>query len=386
MAPLPITLFKRATSSPHSTSTPPPVHQVEPGAGTFDPRDINNRGIFALFALLGASLVLASIWFFFWAKNGGFHFREGDWEDYKSTVLRRKGPNGKTLSNATHSTELGGGSVVPEADRDHESFVETGGDGVVLQEQQQLKKKKNRKPRGKKNNADPDVRAYRHEKPAQVGGINREADGSYHTDFADSTEASSEIYSARPTTIPRSNSIISDSHFHSHSPRTHSPSRTHSRSNPNPNPTTPTRHHLLRNFYPTSSQASSSPTRPLHRPANTATTPTRSRRASPRKQPHPHHRAPSTNMSGSASYTEPLDFESRYTAVSSEAGETEDQRGTKAYFHPIPGLAGGSGGGGGGSGGMGNSGGHSRGGFRRGGGRGRRDSLSDSEGEGTMMS
>lgn len=76
-------------------------------------------------------------------------------------------------------------------------------------------------------------------------------------------------------------------------------------------------------------------------------------------------------MPGSSSYTEPLDFEGRYTAGGSEA---ETDQGTKAYFHPIPGLSAGSGGGGGG------------GGFRRGGGRGRRDSLSDSEGEGTMFS
>ncbi len=65
-------------------------------------------------------------------------------------------------------------------------------------------------------------------------------------------------------------------------------------------------------------------------------------------------------------YTEPLDFDSRYSASNSDGGVTEDSRGTKAYFHPIPGLGteGRSGGGGG---------------FRRG--RGRRDSLSDSEGE-----
>ena len=44
---------------------------------------------------------------------------------------------------------------------------------------------------------------------------------------------------------------------------------------------------------------------------------------------------------------------------------TEDSRGTKAYFHPIPGL--------------GTEGRNGGGGFRRG--RGRRDSLSDSEGE-----
>lgn len=48
---------------------------------------------------------------------------------------------------------------------------------------------------------------------------------------------------------------------------------------------------------------------------------------------------------------------------------TEDSRGTKKYFHPIPGL---------GTEGRGAGG----GGFRRG--RGRRDSLSDSEGETTL--
>lgn len=67
-------------------------------------------------------------------------------------------------------------------------------------------------------------------------------------------------------------------------------------------------------------------------------------------------------------YTEPLDFESRYTAPS----EAETDQGTKAYFHPIPGLS--------------RSGDGVGAGFRRGGGRGRSDSLSDSEGEGTMLS
>ena len=69
-------------------------------------------------------------------------------------------------------------------------------------------------------------------------------------------------------------------------------------------------------------------------------------------------------------YTEPLDFESRYSATNSDAGMTEDSRGTKAYFHPIPGLGS-------------DAGRAPAGGFRRG--RGRRDSLSDSEGE-TMAS
>lgn len=71
-------------------------------------------------------------------------------------------------------------------------------------------------------------------------------------------------------------------------------------------------------------------------------------------------------------YTEPLDFESRYSATNSDSGMTEESRGTKTYFHPIPGLGS-------------DSGRVAGGGFRRGRGRGRRDSLSDSEGE-TMAS
>ncbi|KAH4794668.1 hypothetical protein HBH62_013870, partial [Parastagonospora nodorum] len=82
-------------------------------AGAKDPNDLKGPGFQALFALIGVGMTLTAIWFFFWAKNGGFKFRgKDDWEDYKSTVLRRKGPDGKTLSNATKSTRLGGGSVV----------------------------------------------------------------------------------------------------------------------------------------------------------------------------------------------------------------------------------------------------------------------------------
>ena len=69
-----------------------------PGQGARPPQDFNNQGFLALFATLGALMVLASLWFFFWAKNGGFSFRSADWEDYKSTVMRRKGPDGRTLS------------------------------------------------------------------------------------------------------------------------------------------------------------------------------------------------------------------------------------------------------------------------------------------------
>lgn len=160
---------------------------------------INNVGIQVLIALIGAGMVLGSIWFFFWAKNGGFVWREGDWEDYKSTVLRRKGPDGKTLSNATKSTKLGGGSVVHGGSYTGESSVgytdettssagftemrevEAGHGGLRGGEA----KKKHRRRSDKHTNdyKDPELREYRHEKPARVGGLNRQADGIY-TDYS----------------------------------------------------------------------------------------------------------------------------------------------------------------------------------------------------------
>lgn len=426
-------------------SPAPPIHLQEPGQGTFDPRNINNRGIFALFALLGASLVLASIWFFFWAKNGGFHWRKGDWEEYKSTVLRRKGPHGKTLSGATRSTDLGGGSVVADVDRDRERGREREFLTVEVEEEEegvgmtpvQKAKKKMRIPRGKKNsnNADADVRAYRHEKPARVGGINRAADGSYHTDFADSsTDNPSTTYSARPSS-PSLPSVITTSSRFTRTRHRHrgSPARAAAAQAATAKaaaaPTTPTKKHLLHHFrrnhnskaahddVPSSPPSAAShrplrhPSPPVSAPPSTDTTPTHrhsSHRPSPRRQnmnhmnshhnSQPRHRAapPSTtNISdGYAGYTEPLDFESRYSATTnnndgSEAYEIEEleleSRGTKSYFHPIPALTGRNSVGGGWRAGDNN--GAGGGGFRRGGGRAsRRDSLSDSDGEGTMLS
>ena len=62
------------------------------------------------------------------------------------------------------------------------------------------------------------------------------------------------------------------------------------------------------------------------------------------------------------SYTDPLDFDSRYDG---SQGGSEQSKNTKAYFHPIPGLSKGPA--------------ATGAGFRRG--NGRRDSLSDSEGD-----
>ncbi|PSK58593.1 Tryptophan synthase [Elsinoe australis] len=68
--------------------------------GCKSPDSINNKFYFALFAILGVGLVVGSIWFFFFAKNGGFQYEEGDFEDYKTVVLRRKGPDGKSMASS----------------------------------------------------------------------------------------------------------------------------------------------------------------------------------------------------------------------------------------------------------------------------------------------
>jgi len=338
---------------------PPQNPHYNPGTGTIDPNHVNNHVFFALFALLGIALVLASIWFFFWAKNGGFQFRKGDWDDYKSTVLRRKGPNGTTLSGATKTTRLGGGSVVAnggEADMGEKGWKrgEQGG------------KKKGKKPRGNKNNDDADVQAYRHEKSARVGGLNRESDGIFNHgihnhDFAYSDNTYSDDISSQgmsaggfvPINTPKK----------TEGNRWTKPKKPAAAASQAPSTPSPKKKNGFYNQTPNSNASSDShrPLRPNGQSPGGAGTPSRSRQASPTKGANSRH-------SGFRDYAEPLDFESRYSA--SDAGMTEDSRGTKAYFHPIPGL------------GNAQPGASFPGGFRRS--RGRRDSLSDSEGETTM--
>jgi len=173
-----------------------------PGSGTAQPNNIPNNAVFALFGLIGAGFVITGIWFFFWAKNGGFYFKEGDWEEYKSTVLRRKGPNGTTLSGATPSTNLGGGSVVGRKQRlARYKDAETESSIGTQSEMSEIKagrgsRTKREKTRNKRRSKPADeesvgsgmleddlppedvVRAYRHEKPARVGGINKVPDSS----------------------------------------------------------------------------------------------------------------------------------------------------------------------------------------------------------------
>ena len=393
MAPLPYlltNLFRRSSASPSSlhalqrasTLTARDDHPAKPnqpqsanynpGALTIDPTHVNNRAYFALFAILGAAMVLAAIWFFFIHKNGGFVFRRGDWDDYKSTVLRRKGPNGTTLSGATKTTRLGGGSVVAN-EGDGEKGAAKWKRGVQDKVGRGLK-------RGKKNNEDADMRAYRAEKPARVGGLNREADGVRHgqerRDFAyDDAATSSDRYTdnlsgtgSNPYMDDGTNaSTISAGMSAGGFVPINTPRKNNKTAKKQPTTPSPKKMAAHNKFYATpASNASNDSQRPLRpnaaHPGSGASTPTRSpRNTSPRKGAR-------QSVPGSF-YTDPLEFETRYTG--SENG-TEDSRGTKAYFHPIPGLSGDHGNAKGRTGGA-------AGGFRRGG--GRRDSLSDSEGE-----
>lgn len=326
------------------------------GSGAINPNNINMQGMLALFAILGAVFVVATIWFFFWAKNGGCVWRKGDWDDYKSTVLRRKGPDGKTLSNATKSTALGGGSIRGYDDDNltYTDMTETA--TTITNEKESVAgggRKKNKKKfketakdkllrRNKvekwEGEADNDMRAYRQEKPARVGGINREAEGTYYgTDYTPSSPPTayteSEVHRAPEDHRRRDTRHASGFSFTTGSEDVISQA---------------TEEPLIRDQAQTRQEARRQ--RRREREGH------RSRQNSPRKQ-----QTNRTSMPGG--YTEPLDFASRGTNSEYQYSnvETEDDLGTISYHHPIPGL----------------SKGYRR--EREGGGRRRRDSLSDSE-------
>lgn len=272
MAPLPdsttireylTTLLKRVPSS-----APSPAHVLKrvqpllpradgtglanPDAGVTPLDSIPNKAVFALFGLIGVGFVLTGIWFFFWAKNGGFVFQENDWDDYKSTVLRRKGPNGTTLSGATESTDLGGGSVVhgekkksrwgrskagkskkggsryKDFDEENSEMTSTIGSDMSDLKRKIKKDRKKAKKEGRLRGGDlgsemteqtemmeaeeggdsvvDAMRAYRHEKPARVGGLNKESDASaWDGSTNDNSTAASDLLSHRertPTSTP----------------------------------------------------------------------------------------------------------------------------------------------------------------------------------------
>jgi hypothetical protein len=165
-----------------------------PGSGSRPANAFNNNVFLILFALIAAAMVVAALWFFFVARSGGFHWRETDWDDYKSTVLRRKGPDGRTLTNATRSTKLGGGSVVPKWAEGSEvsgttasSATNLGPDGAPAPDAAARRGAREDRARG---GADADYHAYRHERTAKVGGYNKPHEGS-HYDYSTTNGGSS---------------------------------------------------------------------------------------------------------------------------------------------------------------------------------------------------
>ncbi|KAI9799933.1 MAG: hypothetical protein M1825_004304 [Sarcosagium campestre] len=326
-----------------------PVKEVPgKGHGVIDPFKINNKGFFVLFAFIGVGLVMTAIWFFFWAKNGGFVFREGDWEDYKTTVLRRKDKNGKTMSNATKTTDLGGGSVLAEYDTRDMS--------------------KGHRAARPKMGRDDDVREYRHEKPARVGGLNRKADGGKYDPSATDRSDASTSFMQPPPAVPvaaekkkrffdraknaanKPRKVFRQGNNDNGNNRGHQrvPSSAYSFTQGDDNSTvadSASEYNARRHNYRTSHPLNQ------HRPAPP--------RASPRSQPRPYRDVPS--MPGTFS---------EYDDVSTVNG---DDSGTKTYNHYIPGLSRGTR-----TEESMSDRGPPRQGYRRGGG-GRRDSLSDSD-------
>lgn len=334
----PIDTFKSLTARSTPTQT------FKPGQGAVNPNSINMKALQALFALIGAAFVLAAIWFFFWAKNGGFVWRKGDWEEYKSTVLRRKGPDGRTLSNATKSTRLGGGSVVGKGYSDDGYTVTNMDEASSMMTEEKPKKDKKKLKKNFRENAkekllrrrkeeqwegaaDDDVRAYRHEQPARVGGINRNPDGTYYgTEYTASNPGQSTYSDVEARGEDRRQRDVSGFSFTAGNEEVLSQT---------------TEEHQFRD------------------PAMKRDQRRQERVSRQPRQPSPRKRDRSSMPGG---YTEALDFSSRgsnseyqYSTV-----DTNDDAGTRSYHHPIPGLTKG---------------------YRRDGGRGkRRDSLSDSDG------
>ncbi|KAL2820889.1 hypothetical protein BDW59DRAFT_150468 [Aspergillus cavernicola] len=328
-----------------------------PGEGSINPGNINMRGLYALFAILGAAIVLASIWFFFWAKEGGFVWKQGDWEEYKSTVLRRKGPDGRTLSNATRSTKLGGGSIVGKGYTDDGNTFATPeySDTATTLTEKEPKRKRNLRDKFLRRNkderyegeADEDVRAYRKEKPAQIGGINREADGTYYGSDYDTSNP--------PTHYNRSEmSEVRDYAYdpeHTRQNRDFSfvPGTEDTRQGRNfsfvPG-TEDTRQDRNFSFVPGTEDTVSETTteRMLREPSARRHNRRRERRRNPPTSSSSRQSSPKKRESRPAGhYTEPLDFassaQSRSEYQYSNVETEEEDLGTISYHHPIPGLS-----------------------------------------------
>lgn len=366
----------------------------DPEAGIVHPHDINNKFVFIVFGLIGAGIIILGIWFFFWARNGGFYFKENDWDDYKSTVLRRRGPNGTTLSGATTVTDLGGGSVYKDMDdgnTEDATTVISGTTGITggvsdvagrerkrkRREQKEREKERRREERRRERDekhsssghgggggagrrkvaedgnvvdehaeaeAEEYLRNYRHEKAARVGGINRESDASEWDGSTNPTESSRGGYTESSVTSELMGPIRDRDHDHDHD---HEPARS---------PEKPKKSGGIRKVYSTADK------RDIRETARI--------RAEAKKLQERGRRAAAASAAGASSSHQRRDFSWQrhnvvdedsalveappsYDAVEEEAesrvpgswvgSDVGSEVGTKSYHHVIPGLSSSSG-------------------------------------------
>ncbi|RKF62523.1 putative endosomal spry domain-containing protein [Erysiphe neolycopersici] len=191
--------------------------------GVTPPQNIPNRFVFTIFGLIGAGFVITTFWFFFRAKNGGFEvITKSHWDNYKKSVVARSIRTGQSLSNATLSTKLGGGSIYQsekssKSNRSKRTTTHTKNgrdrkkgkqlnmvEGTIMSSDMSeitsftKKFRHDRRKRKLKENsiktdmesiigdldhsALDDLIAYRHEKPARVGGLNTQSEASTFSD------------------------------------------------------------------------------------------------------------------------------------------------------------------------------------------------------------
>jgi hypothetical protein len=355
-------LFRRATLSDGT--------KYDPGTGSKPANAFNNNIMLIMFAVIGSCMALGVLWFFFMAKNGGFTWRNGDWDDYKSTVLRRKGPDGKTLSNATKSTKLGGGSIVPKwhkrwsgkssnagsdyYDKYSDISASSPAKSIISNsthdsdvEMAESPRRHNRTPNRQSHQRsrshlqnqvqDPEFDAYRSERPAAVGGYNKPAEGS-HYDYTntDRSEFSSQMPAGKISRKERKDRDKREKETRSKnkdakSPKKNPPSPTRSpvqhastissnsrQSHPHgvafPSPSAKERGSYYTNYRPTG-------------PTLRAVGPEDQRTNSQRQN----HRRSVPNLPGSYADDDYEDVDHSYVG--------SEETGTKSYKHHIPGLA-----------------------------------------------
>jgi len=84
---------------------------LEPRSSYVRPKSLT-AGVLVVFCLLGASIGLMVLWLF--VRQGGFMWKDSDWEDYKSSVLRRPAarPDDAITVFSDGSARRGGGSTM----------------------------------------------------------------------------------------------------------------------------------------------------------------------------------------------------------------------------------------------------------------------------------